>query len=100
MNELKHTADYVAAQSDRWMFVALLIIGLLVCIALWRWMVADREITAKRLTEVTDRHIAQSERLAEVVANNTAALHESNAVHREVKTIIELCRIGKHSNER
>jgi hypothetical protein len=76
MQELVNTADHAANQSDRWMFVVTLIIFLCAALAMWRWMLSDREKVSKRLTEMTDRHIAVTERLADVVANNTAVLHQ------------------------
>ncbi len=89
MNEIKGLTDYASNQSDRWLFVAMLIVLLLVGFFLWKWMVSHVDKISKRLEEVTDRHIAQGERLAEVVANNTAALRENSQTHRDVKSLIE-----------
>lgn len=78
-------ADQAAQKSDRWLFVSLLLVLLLAGLWVWRWMIADREKLAGRLTAITDRHIESSEKLGEVIANNTAAL-------REVRQVIEFCR--------
>ena len=56
--------------------MALIFILLAAAAVVWRWVTADREKISKRLTEVTDRHIVVTEKLAEVVATNTAVLHE------------------------
>lgn len=85
MDTITKIADHAAGQSDRWMFVVILAVFLIFLGVIWRWMVADREKVAKRLTEITDRHIEQSSKLSEVVANNTHAL-------REVSSVVLLCR--------
>lgn len=71
-------ANHASAQSDRWLFVALLVVVGFAAVFVWRWMVADRENTSKRLEDMTNRHIASQERLSDVVANNTAALTRVN----------------------
>lgn len=69
-------ADHAALQSDRWLMVAMAIIGLAAGLLLFRWIISDRAAMAKRLTDMTDRHIAVTEKMAEVVATNTAMLQE------------------------
>ena len=76
MKDLQELTDHAAQQSDRWLFLAMLVVFLGAALLLWRWMVSDREKVSRRLTEMTDRHIAVTERLADVVANNTAVLHQ------------------------
>ncbi len=77
MNEAtQDLIDHAAKENDRWLFIALLVIVILAAGIVWRWMVADREKISKRLTEMTDRHIGVTEKVTEVVANNTAVLHE------------------------
>lgn len=78
-------ADHAAEQSDRWLFIALLLIVGSVIVFLWRWIVSDRAATSRRLESMTDRHIAAQDRLVEVVTNNTTALHE-------VREILVSCR--------
>ena len=51
---------------------------------IWRWMVADREKLATRLTDVTDRHIESVEKMSEVVVNNTHAMNE-------VRNVMQMC---------
>ena len=76
MNETISSIDHAAQQNDRWMFIAMLVVLLVVGVIVWRWMISDREKISTRLTEMTDRHIAETEKMIEVVANNTAVLHE------------------------
>jgi heme/copper-type cytochrome/quinol oxidase subunit 2 len=85
MNEIASAADHASQQSDRWMFIVMLIIVMVIGVVVWRWIVADREKLSNRLTEVTDKHIQSTEKLAEVVTNNTNAL-------REVKDVMHMCR--------
>ncbi len=89
MNEIKQITDYAANQSDRWLFIAALVVLLLVVALIWKWMVGHVEKVSKRLEAVTDRHIAQGEHMATVVANNTSALEESAQTNRELKSLIE-----------
>ena len=87
MNDtITSTADYAARQNDHWLFIATLLILLAFAILIWRWVTADREKLARRLTEMTDKHIAATEKMTEVVVNNTAAL-------REVKDVMIQCRL-------
>jgi HAMP domain-containing protein len=76
MNEIIQAADYASQKSDRWLFIVMLVILLIFAVFVWRWLISDREKIGKRLTEVTDRHITVTEKLSEVVANNTAVLQE------------------------
>lgn len=69
-------ADFAAGKTDRWLFLASLIVLLIFIGIAWRWIIADREKVSMRLTAMTDRHIEVTEKLAEVVANNTAVLNE------------------------
>ena len=52
-------ADHAAAQSDRWLFLALLIVVGLCAAFIWRWIVGDRQTIAARLEAVTDRQLKQ-----------------------------------------
>jgi len=77
MNEAAtNLIDHASKENDRWLFVALLVLLVLAAIFIWRWIVSDREKLSVRLTEMTDRHITVTEKLSEVVANNTAVLHD------------------------
>ncbi len=75
MNEIANMTDKIAKENDRWLMVALLIVCAIIVVVVWRFLVADREKLSKRLTEVTDRHIAVCEKVADVVATNTAVVH-------------------------
>ena len=99
MGTLIQAADHAAMQSDRWLFVALLLVFLSGGVVLWRWMVADREAVGKRLTDITDRHIAAGERLAEVVANNTVALKSNSEALAQVSIQIARCEAVRSINQ-
>jgi len=77
MNDIASLTDHAAAQGDRWLFVFVFLFLLATFGLFFRWLLKDREAMSKRLTEVTDRHIEQSAKLAEVVTNNTNAFNAS-----------------------
>jgi hypothetical protein len=89
MHALTDLADHASRQDDRWLLVAILIIGIAGMLMFWRWIVADREKVADRLANMTDRHIDSQAKLSEVVVNNTTAL-------REVREVIVYCKGGRH----
>ena len=80
MTDLTNLTDHAAQQNYQWMFVALFIVLLIFVLVIWRWVIADREKLSARLTEMTDRHIIATEKMTEVVANNTKAMEEVRAV--------------------
>ena len=87
MTDLTNLTDHAAQQNYQWMFVALFIVTLIFVIVIWRWVIADREKLASRLTEMTDRHITATEKMTEVVANNTIAM-------KEVREVMAICRVA------
>lgn len=75
MTEIANQINLAAEKSDRWLFIALLVVLGLVGIFIWRWIVADRQKLSTRLDVMTDLHIATTAKVIEVVANNTAVLN-------------------------
>jgi len=95
MGTTLETINHVADKNDRWLLVAVLVLALLGLIALWRWLTSHLEKTAERLTTITDRHIAQTEHLATVVANNTSALQQNTHALAKMEHVMENCRLVK-----
>lgn len=93
MNDVKEIINQAATKDDRWLFVALLVIVLLAVVGLWRWLTSDRDKVATRLTEITDRHISQSEHLSTVVTNNTLALQQNTEALRRVELVMDHCKL-------
>lgn len=83
--DLLGITEHASRQSDRWLFIAALVIMLSGILMLWRWFTSDRAEVARRLTDITDRHIAAGEHMSQVVANNTEAL-------RRVECAVSGCR--------
>jgi type II secretory pathway pseudopilin PulG len=52
MNEYVETISFAANQSDRWMFVALLVIGILAVIVLFRFFTNRLERVEKKMDQV------------------------------------------------
>ncbi len=86
-------ADHASQQSDRWLFLALLVVVGLCAVGIWRWIVADRQSISSRLEVMTERQLKQAEFLATVVANNTVALGK-------VVNTIQLCREPRRQQQR
>jgi hypothetical protein len=92
MNDVQGIVDHAAAQNDRWLFLAMLVLSIIGTIFFWRWLTNDREKVAARLTQITDRHITAQEKVVDVVANNTLAMREVQATMRDVQSAITHCR--------
>lgn len=97
MSEITNIADHAAQQSDRWLFIALLILFILASVVLWRWMVNDREKMEQRLSAMTERHIEGQQKLVEVVTKNTEVVANNTRVLSDVGTTLAYC---KTRNER
>lgn len=85
MTDIISTVDHAASKDDRWLMVAIIVLAIVAMVMFWRWVIGDREKVAARLNQITDAHITASAKLAEVVANNTSALHE-------VREVMSWCR--------
>lgn len=94
MDVVTGIADHAAAQSDRWMFVAMLAIFLVSMLSLAKWFIGDRKGLADRLTAVTDRHIEHTAKLSEVVTNNTVAM---NRISDKIDSLEENCAFNRRA---
>jgi hypothetical protein len=79
MQELLHFTNTAAAQSDRWLFVALLVVTFATAALVVRWV-------ARRLTLLLDNQTQLIERLVAVVTTNTDALREVRGVMQNCQT--------------
>jgi ABC-type nickel/cobalt efflux system permease component RcnA len=91
MSDLVDLTNHAAQQSDRWLFIALLVLAGVAILGLWRWMVSDRKRILDRLDAMTDRHIVASELAAKVIAGNTHAMHGVEEGLRSVEETITRC---------
>jgi hypothetical protein len=73
------TLDHAAQMSDRWLFLAALLVMGAGAVCLFRWL--------------TGRFEAMNTRLTEVIVNNTAAINASKATMDDVKAEINFCRM-------
>jgi len=87
INEAIHAVDHAAHQDDRWMFVALLVIGLVTIYFLARYFMRQiaelqREIVAVRSEFETHLRTANADMVAaltkstEVIAHNSALIEQ------------------------
>jgi membrane protein implicated in regulation of membrane protease activity len=91
--DILNLINAAAKENDRWWTVAMFVILLGMMVVIWRFVMSDRKKLTERLEQVTDEHIASCTRLTEVVANNTAVLHE-------VMQTISVCRYrGQQKDE-
>jgi hypothetical protein len=68
--------NHAASQSDRWLFVALLVVFILGVIATARYVIRDRDRLIESLGRLHDRSDNLTREVSQVVATNTAALNE------------------------
>ena len=73
------------------MLILAIVIVVSVFAILAKWLINDRAEMGRRLTEVTDRHIAQGHELGVLVANNTIAMNRSAEVMDRVVEVIGKC---------
>lgn len=91
--------DHATGQSDRWLFIALLVVLLIIGYYLWRYMAdrlkaerdANREMAAQMSQthkEMTAQMIAQAMKMADIAANCSAALRETTtALQRNTEAV-------------
>ena len=77
MTDFFSATNHAAVQSDRWLLIAVCLMGMGAATFLWRWIVSD--------------YVRRVEQMMEVIATNTAAL-------AAVKEVIGHCRI-KHPRQ-
>jgi hypothetical protein len=82
VNTVTQIADHAAMQSDRWLFLASLIVGLLGAVAIARWIVADRNRVVTSLENNQIQLVKIVEKVTDVVSTNTSAL---NRVSEEIR---------------
>ena len=92
INETINAVDHAAHQDDRWMFVALLIVGMVTIYFLARYFMGEiaglqREIAAVRTEFETHLRTANADMIAaltkstEVIAHNSAVIEQ---IHRKL----------------
>ena len=91
MNDIAKLTDHAAQQDDRWLFVFMLIFLLCSFGIFFRWLLKDRKAITDRLTAITDKHIDQSGKLAEVVTNNTNAFNNFSAINERLERTVDKC---------
>jgi hypothetical protein len=81
---LTQILDHAALQNDRWLFLALMAIGLIASFYLFRWLVGQ--------------YTSQSTKLTEVVERNTIALGQIKGCVQQVSQEIMYCRMKNEMN--
>lgn len=82
---IKKTADYAAMQSDRWLFIALLIIGMLGMWMLAKYFTRQHELLASRLDE-TNVYVRTT--LATMVAESKVVIQMNTDAIRKCESAI------------
>lgn len=99
-DQLTKVADYASVQSDRWLFIALLIVFLIAIALLTKWGMSqldkrDVKIDAlqKELGEVRKEQSAlalnHAERFATIIANNTACIERNTAMSERKLNVLD-----------
>ena len=89
VNEGLQVVDHAAAQSDRWLFVACLVIGLIFVYSLIRYFMKLHASLSAEISSVRDNHEKHlredGARMVEVVAKNTSATEQNTRVLEAVQ---------------
>lgn len=86
VTDLVDTVNRVASKDDRWLFIALLVIGLVFVWILFKYFTAEIRRLRDRVDEMQltrEKHLIES---TQVIANNTTALQECHAVLQKLLT--------------
>jgi hypothetical protein len=78
METILRAADHAADKSDRWLFLAALIVLMLSFGIAMRWLVGRFEKGQEQLTLIATESIKTNERLAVVIDHNNRTLEEAN----------------------
>jgi len=88
MNELLHAADYAAARSDRYLFIAILLVSGVGVLFFVRWLIGRLE-----LQQVQSRADQQS--FSTTLINITA---DNNKTARELAVVLDRCSTALDDN--
>jgi hypothetical protein len=91
--------DHAALKDDRWMFIALLVIGISIFVLLVKWFMARWDSSDQRVTQMQDQlnavrdahiHYLQgvNEQLATVLAKNTAVIEANTVMSNQKMTLL------------
>ncbi len=94
-------ADYASRQSDRWLFIALLIVFLLAMGMLTKWGMKQLEQRDLRINELgnelgkvreehADQMVAQADKFAQIIAENTIAVRMNAEIFGRLKGHLEV----------
>lgn len=93
LTELVNVADHAVQQSDRWLFIMLLIIVLAGGLLVIRYLVRRDEEKSQRMHESYDKNTAAQLQIAGMLTNSTSAIERSNDLHEQnthaLKTVAE-----------
>jgi len=85
MNDMIPIIDHAAQQGFQWLFVAILLLGLVFAWMVIKWLVGRTEAQNKSLEEIAKNQNDTNQKLAVVIAQNSEALTDCT-------TEIKLCR--------
>ena len=82
--DVKSIIDTASSQSDRWLFIALLVIGLIVVWALFRYFTAELEKVTTQLDEL-NKFVRDEQNI--VIGKCTAALEHNTRTLEEFRAL-------------
>lgn len=88
MHELFTAADYAAAKTDRWLFIAILIAGAIVTLFASRWLIG-------RYESLLGEHRADQQQFTTTILNVTA---EQNKTAKELAVCLDRCACALEEN--
>lgn len=93
-------ADHAAQQSDRWLFMVMLILFIVSVAFIIKWFIHSHSQLGNRLTDMTDRHIASMEKLGEIVAETKGVIQSNTEAMKDLKAVTSDCHAMSSLRER
>lgn len=85
-SDVQKAADYAAQQSDRWLFVALLIVGLIALALLAKYFTTQHENLASKLDD-TNRFVRDD--LVKLVVGSTEAMQKNASAINDLRDALD-----------
>ncbi len=88
MQDAVNIVNHAAQQSDRWLFLGILLLLIVAGVAAMRYLVRRNEMQSDRMHTAFEKNTAMQVQLAGIIEKNTHALERSTDVVEEAVDVI------------